>query len=395
MPTIRLTDRTLRSLAGDGRRIEFFDRSLAGFGLRVSPSGRLTFVLRYRNDDGRERRMSLGTYPALSLADARDRAKELLGEVARGEDPGAGLQARRSAPTFRELAAEYLERHAKPKKKSWRYDERMLERYLLRPWGRRKAAEIDRVNVMRLLDEIADRGAPYAANRVRALVSKVYAFGIVRGLVEANPARDVPQPAKPRSRQRVLTEEEIRGMWAALEDVTPLMAATFRLRLLTAQRGIEVLSMRHEDIDGDWWTIPPEVAKNGLAHRVPLSTQARAVLEKIRPVNEHSAWVFPSPRGDSHVRWTGKAAREIRTRTGFEWTPHDLRRTAATYMTGMGIPRLVVSKVLNHAESGVTAVYDRSSYDSEKRQALVAWGERLERIVAGKAAEEKVVGRIG
>lgn len=169
------------------------------------------------------------------------------------------------------------------------------------------------------------------ANRTRALISKIFNFGIARGIVETNPATHVPPPAKLRSRQRVLTEEEIRILWETLESelLTPAMAATFKLRLLTAQRGIEVMSMRWEDIDVEWWTIPPHVAKNGLAHRTYLSPQARAVLEELRIGSDDSAWVFPSPTDDGHLRWVQKAARQLRAVTGFDWTPHDLRRTAA------------------------------------------------------------------
>lgn len=307
------------------------------------------------------------------------------------------LTARKRASTFRELAAEYLERHAKPNKKSWRYDERMLDTYLLPAWGGRKATEIDRADVMRLLDGIVDSGAPYAANRVRALISKIYAFGIGRALVERNPVRDVPLPIKPRSRERVLTEDEIRCLWAALDEETPLMAAHFRLRLLTAQRGVEVLSMRREDLDGDWWTIPGEIAKNGLAHRVPFSPQVLAILEEIRPFNEHSRWIFPSPRGDSPIRWTGKAAREIRARVGFDWWPHDLRRTATSGMARLGVDRTTLSKVLNHksGDRTVTAIYDRHDREPERRQALEKWGAHVERIVLVKAEKVKVIGRIG
>lgn len=408
MPTLRLTDSALRSLKTSKVQEEFWDAGFkgGGFGIRVSGStGEKRFVLRY-TVDGKRKRMTLGTYPGVSLATARKAARETVVAVDKGLDPAEEHRKRREAPTFHELADEYMERHAKPKKRSWPYDHRMLEGYLLDPWGDRKAAEVTRFDVMALLDEIADGGAPYAANRVRALVSKIYSFGIQRGYVEVNPVATVSRPASPRSRDRVLTEDELRRFWKALDDEEPdpktgeprrltseLMAAHFRLRLLTAQRGIEVLSMRWEDMDGDWWTIPADVSKNKLAHRVPLSPQANAILHVLRRDSKGSGWVFPSP-GGGHLRWLGKAAREIRDRVGFDWKPHDLRRTAATLMTSMGVSRLVVSKILNHVESGVTAVYDRSSYDLEKWQALILWGNRVERIVSGKE-EAKVVGRIG
>jgi integrase len=161
------------------------------------------------------------------------------------------------------------------------------------------------------------------------------------------------------------------------------MAASFKLRLITAQRGVEVLMMRWEDIDGEWWTIPAEVAKNGRSHRVPLSAPALALLEELREAAKESRWVFPSPKGgDRPIGYVQKAADRLAELAGVAFVPHDLRRTAASAMTSMGVPRLVVSKILNHVESGVTAIYDRHSYDAEKREALGKWGERVEAMLS-------------
>jgi integrase len=166
----------------------------------------------------------------------------------------------------------------------------------------------------------------------------------------------------------------------------PLTAAAFKLRLLTAQRGAEILAMRWDQIVDAWWTIPAEVAKNGLAHRVPLSPQVLSLLDELRPLGNGSDWVFPGAAGHQHRVAIHKAHNRIRSRCKVDFVPHDLRRTAASYMTGMGISRLVVSKLLNHVESGVTAVYDRYSYDREKRAALVAWADHLDQIITGSRA---------
>ena len=189
-------------------------------------------------------------------------------------------------------------------------------------------------------------------------------------------------------RDRVLTESEIRIVWRAIEVERPLVAAIIKLRLVTAQRGGEVMSMRWSDIDAatGWWTIPAERAKNGLSHRVPLSSLAAEILEAVRPLGNGSPWVFPSQRKGRHLEQLVQAAHRIRNRSKVDFTAHDLRRTAASLMTGMGISRLTVSKILNHVERGVTATYDRHSYDNEKRQALETWATRLQGIVAGKAA---------
>ena len=388
MPTIHLTDRSLRSLRTTKPREMFWDNVLPGFGVRVTKSGHKTFLVRYRLN-GKRPRVKIGSYPTFGLADARARARAILLQAETGEDPSR-------AESFAELAELYLERHARPKKRSWKYDKRQLKRDLLPAWGKRKAHEIHRSDVHQILDAILDRGSPAMANRTRALISKIFNFGITRGILEHNPAAYVPPPAKLQSRQRVLSEDEIRELWALLDSdlLTPLMAATFKLRLLTAQRGIEVLSMGWTQIDGDWWTIPPHVAKNGLAHRVPLSDQSMGVLEATRPLSGE-IWVFPSPRGDGPIQWVQKANRQLRDQTTFEWTPHDLRRTAATYMASMGVSRVVLSKILNHAENSVTAVYDRASYDRDKQSALNDWGERVRQMTSGIVSRPAVIARIG
>lgn len=227
-----------------------------------------------------------------------------------------------------------------------------------------------------------DRGAPIMANRTKALVSKIFNFGIGRGLVDDNPSLGLPQPAKARQRDRVLSEKEIQRLWRVLDKQGSAMAASFKLRLLTAQRGVEILTMRWANIHGDWWTIPADVAKNGLSHRVPLSKPAQEILAERREAADGSQWVFPSPKVPgkpiAHVQKAGDRLTEL---SGVKFVPHDLRRTAASHMTSLGIPRLVVSKILNHVEQGVTAVYDRHSYDDEKREALAKWGDRLQQVL--------------
>jgi integrase len=293
----------------------------------------------------------------------------------------------RHAPTVAELAAQYLDLYAKIHKKSWREDARLLTREVLPPWGPRKGADIQRRDVLALLDHIVERGAPVQANRVLALVRKLFNWAISRGLLEQNPCVQVKAPGKEHQRDRVLTEDEIRVLWDACRHLDPLLDAHFKLRLLTAQRGGEVHTMRWADVDLEtgWWTIPASVAKNGLAHRVPLSGPALDILRTLHITTGAGAWVFPSRRrGQQYMVNIDKAMLRLRERTDMVFVPHDLRRTAASHMTSMGIPRLVVSKILNHVESGVTRVYDRHSYDAEKRQALEAWGRKVLALVTGE-----------
>ncbi len=383
MTIAHLTDRKVRVLTTDRQQEDFWDQSFRSFGIRVSRHGRKSFVVMYSGPRGR-RRMTLGSYPTLSLAEGRRRAKEVLYDVAHGNDPQEEKVAERNAETFADLAEEYLERHARMKKRRWVEDERILERDLLPFWKSRKAKDIKRRDVVVALDRIVERGAPIMANRTRALISKVFNFGIGREIVEHNPCMGVPRPGKERQRDRVLNETEIQTLWRSLDSLEPVMAATFKMRLSTAQRGLEVLTMRWEHVNGSWWTIPPEATKNSLAHRVPISPQSEALLEDLRGVTGGSPWVFASRRREgAHITAVQKASERISEASGIEFVPHDLRRTAASFMTSMGVSRLVVSKILNHVESGVTAVYDRHSYDEEKRQALLLWGDRLASIISG------------
>jgi len=394
MPKLKFTARGIAAIKPPkAGQADYWDASIPGFILRVSYAGRKTWGVVYRHE-GRKRRLTLGTYPSLSLADAREMAKDALREVAHGNDPAADKQAERKAETLGELAAEYIEKHAKQNKQSWRTDELAFERDILPRWRHRKAASITRKEVVRLLDDIVERGAPIQANRVLEILRKAYNWAISRDILIYNPCIGIERPVKERASDRVLTDDEIKAVWAALADEKPDIAAAYKLRLLTAQRGQEVETMRIEDIDrgNGWWTIPAERSKNELSHRVPLSPQTEAVLDELLAGDDRSGgWVFFTPLCDGPMTMLWRTAQDISKRAGVSFVPHDLRRSAASHMTGMGIPRLTVSKLLNHAEAGITKVYDRHSYDPEKRQALEAWGARLEEIVTGKVTDEKVV----
>jgi integrase len=229
------------------------------------------------------------------------------------------------------------------------------------------------------------------ANRVFEVTRRLYTWAIGKDLVETSPCVGLSKPSPETQRDRVLAEDEIRTVWSACDAEPGIIADAFRLMLITAQRRGEVLSMRWQDVDGTWWTIPAELAKNGLAHRVPLSRQALAILERLRK-RAKGSWVFPSPTTDRPIENPQKAAERLRDRSKVpDLRLHDLRRTAASLMTGMGISRLTVKKILNHAERDVTAVYDRHSYDPEKRAALEAWSWRLQAMVSGKPVKGEVV----
>jgi integrase len=395
MPVVNLTARFVVTLKPPPTgQVDYRDDGVPGFGLRVSAGGRKSWVVVYRQG-GRLRRLTLGVYPHLELAAARAKARDALHEVGQGGDPARTKQEDRRAETFADLAREYIERHAK-RKKSGDEDIRILNGSpqkkrtgktphvpLVSRWGSRKIKDIRRADVRELLDEIGAR-APIMANRVLALVRRMFNFAIERDWLEANPCQMVKAPGEERQRDRVLSEDELRRVWLALDNESPLVATLFRLRILTAQRGGEVhgASWAEFDLATGWWTIPAERAKNRLAHRVPLGPQALGLLKTWQAQVDDSPWVFPSSRKKGpHIAHAQKAIERLVRASGVKFRGHDLRRTAASLMVGGGVPRLVVSKILNHVETGVTAVYDRHGYDFEKRAALEVWDSRLAAIV--------------
>jgi integrase len=393
MSTRNLTVRFIDSIdPPSSGRAEYWDEGTPGFGLRVAESGRRTWVVLYRHL-GKVRRLTLGTYPTLPLADAREQAKDALRAAAKGKDPAGEKKAARLGDTFGDLAEDYIELYAKPNKRSWKEDRRALDRDLLPKFKNRKAADIKRREVIALLDRIKARGAAVLANRTLEIVRGIYNWGIDKERVEHNPCTGV-KASEEASRDRVLSDDEIRKVWAALVSQPLIISGRFRLQLLTAQRPGEVRKLRWSDVDDDtgWWTIPAEITKNRLSHRVWLTAPALAVLNEMQEQSGHAGWVFPSPSADGPVRSNTKPTAAICKTSGVSFTPHDLRRTAASHMASLGISRFTIGRVLNHIEKSVTATYDRHSYDAEKRAALEAWAVRLEEIIAGKKrAAGKVV----
>lgn len=385
MPRVTLTDRKIAGLKPAAGQVDYFDRALPGFGVRVSPNGRKTFVLLYRANQTL-RRLSLGVYPIVGLAKARKMARDAVQAATIGRDPAAERHLARGR-TFAALGALYIEQHAKRKKRSWRSDARIIRREL-EAWSDRPVAAIRRADVREVLEAIVQRGAPVLANRVLACVRKILSFAVEREWLEANVASKMARPARESSRSRVLTEDEIRTVWVHLDQPPPedlpavearqwkLTRAALKLRLLTAQRGKEVVSMRWKDIEGGWWTIPGGVTKNKLDHRVPVTAEARKILDTLK-ADASGDHVFVGIRGTRQRRGALADLKLTDVR------PHDFRRTAASMMASGGIQRLVISKLLNHVEAGVTGVYDRHSYDAEKMAALTWWDNRLTTIVNG------------
>lgn len=401
-----LTERRILTLKADSQRVEVMDGKVSGLGIRVYPSGSKSWFLRYGPLEARQR-IVLGPYPTLSLKSARDKAEELLSGVkTSGRDPMAERKAERTArrkaetATFEALAARYLEEHAKRHKRlrAWQEDERKLRVEVFPAWDSRPAAEIRRADVRELLEKIAVERGGVCANRTRALLSKVFSFGVEQERVEANPVYGVKRLYMEKPRERVLTEDELGTLWPLFDRLQPAVSAAWRLIQLTAQRPGEVLSMRWRDLERDsrgwWWNIPAELTKTNRAHRVPLSPQALAVIEALRPLTGSTEWVLASRADGKRLTWLSHSSARLREWSGLEhFTPHDLRRTAATWLGRSGVRPDTIDQLLNHAAGRISRTYNRAGYDAEKRQAVVLLGSLVEGVLAGEQRSNVV--RIG
>ena len=389
----RLTDARIRAQRKKAVRYEVWDTE-PGFGLRIAPSGRKSFIYLYRFE-GKPRRMTLGVFPRMSLAGAREAVASAVLRLEKGADPAAEkIAARKSfrdAESFAELVHEWIERYAKPKRKNWKDAQRQLELDAIPAWGKRKAKSITRRDVIQLIEGIMDRGSPVTANRTLSLIKQVFKFGVQRDIIDASPAAVVDKPAIEKRRDRVLSEDEIRSFWNGLDKavMSENVRIALKLCLVTAQRRAEVAGLTSGEIDGDWWTLPKERSKNGKPHRTYLSPLAKRLIKG----TSGDDYVFPSPRSDGPIQPQSLIIALARNRDKFDiprFTVHDLRRTTATRMAEIGVSRFDISKVLNHTDKEVTATYDLYAYDAEKKKALLKWGRRLQTILNGKKSEKVV-----
>ncbi len=418
----RFTDAQLKGLKPSNKRKIIFEDGGKGFGIRIEPSDRKSFFLEFRFGEGKERRnriVTIGQFPRVTLTKARSIAGQYLDQIEQGIDPATKKLtkklANRNALTVNDLVEEYLEKWAKVKKKerSWKEDERLLRKDILPVMSRKKAKDIRRRDIVLLLDEIVDRGAPITANRVLAVTRKMFNFAVGRDIIDASPCVQIPTPSKENSRERNLSEDEVNIFWNKLDDakISKEIKLALRFLLVTCQRKSEVIEVEWSEIDfkTKWWTIPAGKTKNKQTHRVPLTPMAINILNEIKQVTGEYQFVFASPVGATKRnpnRQVGASSilgssvdHALRNnladdpKTGKvnvfkleHFTPHDLRRTAASMMTKSGITRLTVAKILNHADRDITAVYDRNKYDKEKQAAMQSWGRKLASILSdGKA----------
>jgi integrase len=374
-----LSIKAIEAFKPQPKRYEVHDALCPGFSLRVFPTGRKVYGLRYRYGL-KQRRLPIGVHPRISLADARNRAFEALRLVDEGIDPAA--RRRQLGTTVEAICADFIRQYARPRNRSWKEAERILQREFVAVHGQRDIREVKLADILELMDGAIERGAAYQANRIHSNLRKLFNWCATRGIVETSPVLGIKAPTRERARDRVLSDDEIRAVLRACSEEPYPYRQFVPLLLATAQRRGEVSGLKWSQVDlvAKQWVIPAEMSKNGKPHVVPLNDFALCLLAEI-PRFPGCDWVFTTTRR-APISGFSKALRNIHAHSETsEWRFHDLRRTAASGMARAGIAPYVVEKVLNHISgtiSGVAAVYNRYGYDAERRDALDKWGAFLD-----------------
>ncbi len=379
-----------------------------GLYLRVRPSGHMSFEVRKRPF----KPLPLGS-AVIGLPKARELAREALVEQARGVDPAVRrrqekadrtVAAAAEANTFSKIVGHFIADHAKPNLRTWREVKRALDMDVLSVLGNLPIADVDTTHLRDLLRE-KKKSAPRQAGALYAYLSKFFKWARGNGYVTRNPVEGLPKPSQQKSRERVLTDEELALVWNASMRLDWPFAPIVQLLALTGQRKMEIAGGEWSEIDlnAKAWRLPGTRTKNKLPHEFPLSEAALGIIKQLPRMEspakrgqafEPSDLVFTTT-GNTVVSGFSRAKRNIdeaiaELNGGLaipHWTFHDLRRTAATGMKAIGIATDVIEATLNHVSGerrGVAGIYNRHSYSSEKRQALDAWSRRLEEIVTGK-----------
>lgn len=419
-----ITKTLVDGLEKQGAEYTIWDAKLPGFGVRVRPTGAKSFIIVYRAGTGRTapvRRLTLAAVGKIAPEAARTQAKILLGAVANGADPAAEKRAnrpKRDRLTFDELAQLYLDQYAKVRKSSWKNDEGYLKKPRAK-WKRRIAAEITDDDVAELLEEIGAT-APVGANRTQSILHTLFSWAKEPGRkhVPANPVADMRRRYQESPRERVLTDEEIQALWWGLDDANlPAgrpVALALRFILATMVRpgqsaGLLVQELVGFTSDDPQYHIPKNRVKKRREVIVPLNGLATSVArEAIVADNQgavFSSWTVrrdsesptdcpprqlsPLTRDALSAALNGRpakgkrAARKgIREHLGMaHFTPHDLRRTAATIARRGGAKREDVKAVLDHLEGDVTATYDKYDMLPEKRLVAAILEAELRKII--------------
>jgi integrase len=386
---------TLKSVAGlklpEGKSDYIvFDDDVRGFGVRLRASGSRSWIYQYRIGT-KQRRMVLGSAKSVPLALARQNASKLEAKIKLGGDPAMEKEAARRAAsdTFDALAEQYLDVH----RSRWRpRSEDGVRRHLTlyaKPLHRLPIAAISQRDVAHLLGALAKEAGDVTSNRVRASLSAFFGWVVREGVhMPAGNVASYTNKREERSRDRVLSDTELKAIWVACRDDD--YGKILKLLALTGQRGGEIAGLRWDEVHDDQIILPAERTKNHRTHVVPLSDAAKAILGTVN--GRGRVHVFG--RDDTGFKGWDAAKEALDARIAADrplphWTTHDIRRTVATGMAELGIQPHVIEAVLNHVsghKGGVAGIYNRATYDREKREALNLWAEHVTALVESRKA---------
>lgn len=381
MPKVKLSKSTVDRLIPIDSDIIYWDEALPGFGVRIKSSGAKSFVVQYRNrQTGRSRRKTIGQHgPLMSFNQAKELAKGYLSDVVRGLDPVAETQSTRDAPTMEDLGAEYLSKHAIPKKrpKSVKIDRSLLERFIIPILGGFKAAEVRHQDIQTLHNGMRD--TPYQANRALSLLSKMFELSIRWGWRPDNPVRGIDKYHEEK-RYRWLSDNELSRLTDAMNKHPNQKAANaIRLQLLTGSRIGEVLSAQWTDFDLERgvWTKSSHHTKQKRTEHLPLSSAARDLLSNMQSANPTSAFLFPGKDPEKPVYDLKKFWRSIMTTSGIEnYRIHDNRHTHGSHLVSSGMSLPIVGRLLGHTNPITTQRYAHLA-DDPLREAAEIMAEKM------------------
>lgn len=444
--TGKFTDKAIINLKPQDKQYYLWEGD--GFAIRVTPAGVKTpngaktwlFIYTFQ---GKRREMNLGRYPAVTLATARDRLTDVRKSLSDGIDPQeAGFtwhknpervkrEAARQAeedrrnPDVKQLAKDYLAKHAKVKKResSAKEDERLLDKNVLPEWGDRKVKDIRRRDIKLLLESVQDR--PALCNNILKLTRKMFNFAVDEEIIDMTPFVNIKAPVNIVRRDRALSQDEIKALWTTelpKASMSDEVKRILKLILLTGQRSGEVAGIHAREIDGNWWTIPAERSKNKRPTRVYLTKTAKEVL------GESKGYFFPSPKNgqvgkdkviiNTHIDDNAVAYAIRRNLKDYQprrpikgetvsmvkvaedkkmamahFTPHDLRRTFSSLLPSLGVSKEIIHAILNHSDDPLDQIYILYKYDKEKQLAMEAWERKIKSIITGKKSNVIQIGK--
>jgi integrase len=356
--------------------VDIVDAGYRGLALRLSYAGSKSWCFFFHRQ-GKLHRMTLGQYPAMSLAEAREAWREARKTVQAGSDPRVRRQS--TAKTFASVAEEWLKRD-QDKNRTAGEVRRIVRKYLLPNLGDINVGEITKHDVLRITDALVDEGKPIMARRVHARLNRFFRWCVDdRDFLSANPIAGMRRPAIEKSRERVLSNKELAAIWRAANTMGFPFGPCTQLLVLTGARRSEITELRWSEIEGDRISLSPTRTKMGVAHIIPLAPKARSILDEL-PVINGSDLVFTT-NGKNPIRGWSTAKQELDRLSGVsDWHIHDLRRTVATGLQKLGIPLQVTESVLGHtsgSRAGVVGIYQRHDFLDEKRKALETWAKHV------------------